>query len=126
MSPKELFESFARGHLVGDEVGFEEVAWQKHAKFDGVELKVIIPFEKSGEGFSYQMVRIAPHCAIGLHTHENECETHEVIAGEGECIVDGKRHKYTAGTINILPARTPHEVHAGDDGLMLFAKFWRG
>ena len=69
------------------------------------------------------MVRIAPGKAIKNHIHETQLETHEVIAGFGTCINDGEELKYEAGVISIIPAKIPHEVVAGEDGLYLFAKF---
>ena len=69
------------------------------------------------------MVRIAPGKAIKNHIHETQLETHEVIAGFGTCINDGEALKYEAGVISIIPAKIPHEVVAGEDGLYLFAKF---
>ena len=49
---------------------------------------------------------------------------HEVIAGEGTCINDGCELIYEPGVISIMPKAIHHEVHAGKDGLYLFAKFF--
>lgn len=55
--------------------------------------------------------------------HDPQLETHEVIAGFGKCINDGTEIVYKPGVISIMPTGIHHEVHAGEDGLFLFAKF---
>ena len=110
---KDVFEAFNIGNLSipGKIIKFDQIEWSKHPTFEGVEL------------FSYHLVRIAPGKAIKNHIHETQLETHEVIAGTGVCINDGTELKYEVGVISIIPAKIPHEVLAGDDGLYLFAKF---
>ena len=58
-----------------------------------------------------------------MHIHETQLETHEVIAGSGICTNDGAKLEYAPGVISIMPAKVPHQVDAGDQGLYLFAKF---
>ena len=122
---KNLFEAFNSGflRLPTRMVEFADIPWAKHPTFDGVELKHIVTAKDTGGGFSYHLVRIAPNKNIENHTHEMQLETHEVIAGSGECVNDGVTIPYEAGAISIMPAGVPHEVHAGKDGLYLFAKF---
>ena len=122
---KNLFEAFNSGFLRQPTtvVEFADIPWAKHPTFDGVELKHIVTAKDTGGVFSYHLVRIAPNKSIENHTHETQLETHEVIAGSGECVNDGVTIPYEAGTISIMPAGVPHEVHAGKDGLYLFAKF---
>lgn len=57
------------------------------------------------------------------HIHDPQLETHEVIAGSGYAINDGADIQYEPGVISVMPAKVHHEVHAGDEGLYLFAKF---
>lgn len=123
---KSVFESFNEGklRLKGSEKDFAEIAWSKHPVFEGVELKHIITAKDTGGAFSYHLVRIAPDKSIGNHIHETQLETHEVIAGRGECINDGARIAYEPGVISIMSAKVPHEVNAGSEGLYLFAKFF--
>lgn len=123
---KSVFESFNEGklRLKGSEKDFAEIAWSKHPVFEGVELKHIISAKDTGGAFSYHLVRIAPDKSIGNHIHETQLETHEVIAGRGECINDGARIAYEPGVISIMGAKVPHEVNAGSEGLYLFAKFF--
>lgn len=120
-----LFEAFNSGSLKlpTATVEFAEIPWAKHPTFDGVELKHIVTANATDGQFSYHLVRIAPGKSIQNHIHETQLETHEVIAGSGECINDGAKILYETGTISIMPAGVPHEVHAGTDGLYLFAKF---
>lgn len=119
------FDKFNNGKLAlpGSEKAFEEISWSKHPTFEGVELKHIITAADTDGQFSYHLVRIAPGKAIGNHIHETQLETHEVIAGDGICINDGAEIKYEEGIISIMPAKVPHEVLAGENGMYLFAKF---
>ncbi|WP_310604157.1 cupin [Anaerosporobacter sp.] len=126
MEFKNLFEKFNNdGKLLlpNNSIHFSDIPWSKHATFDGVELKHLITAKQSGGQFSYHLVRIAPNMKIGNHTHMEQLETHEVIAGSGICINDNTELNYEAGVISILPKAIPHEVKAGMEGLYLFAKF---
>ena len=122
---KELFEKFNNGELrlPGDAKAFKDLAWNKHPTFEGVELKHIITLKETGGTFSYHLVRIAPNKSIKNHIHETQLETHEVIAGRGTCVNDGVKLDYAPGVISIMPAKVPHEVNAGEEGLYLLAKF---
>ena len=121
----EVFEAFNKGRLsvVEGDAAFEQIDWSKHPTFEGVELKHIITAKDTDGNFSFHLVRIAPGKTIGNHSHETQLETHEVISGNGVCINDGKKMEYEPGVISIIPAKIPHEVKAGDEGLYLFAKF---
>lgn len=122
---KNLFEAFNQGHLIlpNKTLNFESVPWSKHPTFDGVELKHIVTSSDTNGKFSYHLVRIAPNKSILNHIHELQLETHEVIFGEGTCINNQCEIHYSPGVISIMPKAVPHEVHAGNDGLLLFAKF---
>ena len=123
---KDLFEKFNNGELRLPEktILFKEIAWSKHPVFEGVELKHILTSKETGGEYSFHLVRIAPNKTIQNHTHDPQLETHEVIAGYGKCINNGKELVYEPGVISIMPAKIQHEVHAGPDGLYLFAKFF--
>lgn len=126
MTCKNLFDTFdleGRLLLPDGPLPFGEIPWSKHAAFQGVELKHIVTSAQTGGQFSYHLVRIAPNCAIGEHTHQEQLETHEVIAGAGQCLNGGVRLSYRPGAVAILPKGVPHEVIAGPEGLCLFAKF---
>ena len=123
MNKLNAFEKFNQGKLAGAEKKFENIVWSKHPVFQGVELKHIITAEDTNGQFSYHLVRIAPGCSIGEHTHETQLETHEVIEGFGECINDGINLGYEPGVIAIMEAGKKHQVNAGEEGLCLFAKF---
>lgn len=121
----ELFQAFDNGSLRLPEstTAFADLLWTKHPVFEGVELKHIVTAKDTAGQFSYHLVRIAPGKSIQNHIHETQLETHEVIAGSGDCINDGTTIPYTPGVISILPAGVPHEVNADKEGLFLFAKF---
>ena len=121
----EVFEAFNSGRLEvpGKVIVFEDISWTKHPTFEGVELKHIVKAEETNGAYSFHLVRIAPNCSIKDHIHDPQLETHEVIAGYGECINDGTKIEYKPGVISIMPTKVHHEVHAGNEGLYLFAKF---
>lgn len=121
-----LFEAFNNGALRLPTVTaeFADIPWSKHPTFEGVELKHIITAKDTNGQFSYHLVRIAPNKSIKNHIHETQLETHEVITGTGICINDGAEIAYEPGIISIMPATIPHEVHAKENGLYLFAKFF--
>ena len=126
MDYKPLFDRFdAGGRLfcAGTVREFAALSWADHPSFPGVALKHIVTAAQTGGGFSYHLVRVAPGKTIGLHTHDPQLETHEVIAGAGVCVCGGQRLAYTPGVIAVLPAGVAHEVTAGPEGLYLFAKF---
>lgn len=122
----EVFEKFNEGNLrlPNRDISFSEIAWSKHPVFEGVELKHIIKGQETDGRFSYHLVRIAPNKSIKNHIHEGQLETHEVIAGSGECINDGVKISYEPGVISIMPAKIAHEVNASPEGLYMFAKFF--
>ncbi|MCL1852068.1 MAG: cupin domain-containing protein [Peptococcaceae bacterium] len=126
------FENFAAGKLyllpsptneafrVTD---LASAAWSPHATFEGVDLKHLITAKDTDGALSYLLVRIAPYKKIGLHRHDKQLETHEVVAGNGLCMAAGQKICYEAGVLSVLPAGLDHEVTAGSKGLCLFAKF---
>ncbi len=123
MSSRETFDAFSNGKLIGLEKSFSNIKWYLHPKFEGVEMKDIITSEETEGKFSFHLVKIAPEKKIGLHIHENQLETHEVIFGEGLCKTEDKEYTYESGRIAIFPAKTKHEITAGSEGLYIFAKF---
>lgn len=123
MSSMKIFEKFSDGKLTGLEILFKEIPWYIHPKFEGVEMKDIITSRESKGEFSFHLVKISPERKIGVHIHENQTETHEVIHGNGICLINGKEYDYKSGIISIFPKKTEHEVRAGSEGLYIFAKF---
>lgn len=121
-----MFEMFSTGGKLlnnGTVKNFDTLDWVKHPSFEGVELKHIVAADDTRGSFSYHLVRIAPGKSIGMHSHDTQIETHEVISGKGACITSGAILPYDAGTIAILPKKQAHEVKADAEGLYLFAKF---
>ena len=121
-----IVEKFENGTLFlpGKEVDIATIPWTPHAKFEGVTLKHIITAKDTGGVFSYHLVQILPQKKIGLHLHETQLETHEVIDGTGVCRQEGQQLAYAAGNVAVLPPGIEHEVCAGEKGLLLFAKFF--
>ena len=123
MNSNEIFDMFNKGKLTGTGISFNDISWYPHSKFEGVEMKNIITSGETGGKFSFHLVKIAPYKKIGLHIHENQLETHEVIFGEGLCKTEDNECAYKSGRIAIFPAKTKHEITAGAEGLYIFAKF---
>jgi quercetin dioxygenase-like cupin family protein len=125
MTDKELFDKFDNGkyYTQGSKVELSGIKWNKHAKFEGVEMKNIITGSQTGGSFSYHLIKIEPGKSIGLHTHATQVETHEVVYGKGIGTIGGVKHEYVPGTLTLLPVGVEHSVDAGPDGLYLLAKF---
>lgn len=122
---KEIFSCFENGELAapGGSVAVSARPWNAHKDFDGVFLKSIVTPEHTAGLFTCLLVRIEPGKKIGLHSHPDSVELHEVIAGTGTCLTGYGEIPYAPGRLAILPEKSPHEVRAGKDGLCLFAKF---
>jgi quercetin dioxygenase-like cupin family protein len=102
----------------------EALTWNPHPTFEGVRLKHLITGDQTGGRLSCHLVRVEPGCEIGTHNHVGLSELHEVIAGEGRCVLAGKPLDYLCGTVALMPADMSHKVTAGDSGLLLFAIFY--
>jgi quercetin dioxygenase-like cupin family protein len=124
-SGKALFAAFEQGGLAlpGRTVAFAGQVWNPSPKFAGVALKHLLTAADTGGMFSYHLVRIAPGMSIGDHVHPTQLETHEIIFGEGVCQNAGVDIAYRPGILSVIEAGVAHAVHAGDKGLLLFAKF---
>jgi|WetSurMetagenome_2_1015567.scaffolds.fasta_scaffold242176_3 quercetin dioxygenase-like cupin family protein len=99
------------------------LAWNPHAKFGGVFLRHLVTGKETGGRLSLHHVRIDPGCSIGDHTHAGQVEIHDVLAGYGTCILEGKELQYLPGTLGVMPADKVHRIDAGPDGLLLLATF---
>lgn len=97
--------------------------WIPHNTFKGFALKHLVVSSNSSNEISCHLVRIEPECEIGLHTHENNLEIHEVIFGTGSLLLDKSDYEYNPGNISVIPKNVIHKVKAGKDGLYLLAKF---
>lgn len=120
-----LFAAFEQGELAlpGRRVAFMERDWQPHSQFAGVALKHLLAAADTGGAFSYHLVRVEPGCAIGEHSHATQQETHEVIAGAGICRNQDEDIAYRTGLVSLIAPGARHAVAAGEEGLLLFAKF---
>lgn len=125
MKINNIFEEFNHGLLIKqfNKTELKDLSWNPHPKFHGVELKHIVTGSDTEGQISCHLVKIEPNCKISLHTHENNLEIHEVIKGEGQCILGTESQTYHSGIVSIIPKNIEHEVIAGDEGLYLFAKF---
>lgn len=97
--------------------------WNPHPSNTGVNLKHLITGDETDGRFSVHLVKLDAEAKIGEHVHENQWELHEIVGGEGVCILDSNRITYEPGDINVLPENIKHCVQAGEDGLLILAKF---
>lgn len=100
-----------------------DLPWNFHPTFPGVSLKHLIIGKDTSGKFSSHLVRVNGGCEIGEHIHEGKWELHEIIAGQGKCIIEGKEIDYIEGVSAIIPAETSHIVKAVDNDLYILAKF---
>ena len=103
--------------LIGD------IEWNPHPTFKGVSMKHVIKGADTEGRLSCHLVRIEPGCEIGDHVHEGKMELHEVVAGDGHCLIGKERVAYAAGTMACIPDDVRHSVKAGEAGLEILAKF---
>lgn len=111
---KTIVESFDR----------PEREWAPHARFAGVAMKHLVQqgAVPAGPGMSVHLVRVGAGCAIGEHAHEESAELHLVLAGAGECVVEGRATAYAPGQAALIPRGARHEVRAREE-LVLLAVF---
>ncbi|MCL2790915.1 MAG: cupin domain-containing protein [Desulfobulbus sp.] len=120
-----FFTTFDQGTIIHGtkRLSAASLAWNKHQTFAGVSLKNLLTGEDTDGMLTCHLVRIEPNMSIGRHSHPDSLELHEVVAGSGVCVTQNGTIPYTPGTMSVIGRDLPHEVHAGEDGLYLFAKF---
>ncbi len=101
-----------------------ELPWNPHPAFEGVALKHLVRGEDTQGALSCHLVRLEPGKGLAGHLHEGQWELHEVLAGSGEAGLAGQRLTYLPGVTTVVPRGVPHEVTAGPEGLIFFAKFF--
>jgi quercetin dioxygenase-like cupin family protein len=101
----------------------DEIEWSPHPAFTGVYLKHLITGKQTDNQVSCHLVRINPGCELGMHAHCGKSELHEVVEGNGHCEIGLIQLIYNCGTIAFIRADESHKVNAGDNGLVLLAKF---
>jgi len=121
----DLFEMFDAGAvmLAGKRTEISRLAWNPHKDFKGVFLKNVLSEDQTDGLLACKLVRIEPNRELGMHTHPDSMELHEVIAGGGVCITKHGETSYIPGTISLIARNAPHAVRAGENGLCFFAKF---
>ena len=72
---------------------------------------------------SVHLVRVNSGCCIGDHIHNGKTEIHQVVAGEGRCLLEEREIEYGEGVVAVIPADRPHSVVADEPGLFLLAVF---
>ena len=120
-----MFMEFDNGMVLGpdSDIGIRDLKWHPHPTFNGVVLKHLVTGRETDGRFSVHLVRLEPGAEIGRHVHEASWELHEVVAGTGLCRLREREMDYRPGAVAVMPENAPHSVHAGPDGLCLFAKF---
>lgn len=114
-------EGFVLGTFA--EINVRDLPWHEHPNFSGVALKHLITAKNTDGKFSSHLVRVTSGCEIGKHIHEGKWELHEVIKGNGKCIIENKELNYYSGVSAVIPSDIPHVVKAGREDLYILAKF---
>jgi len=97
--------------------------WNPHPKFTGVSMRHLVTGGETGGRLSLHHVRIGPGCSIGEHTHAGMVEIHDVLSGEGICMLEETEIRYLPGTMGIMAADRVHSITAGNEGMLLLATF---
>jgi mannose-6-phosphate isomerase-like protein (cupin superfamily) len=126
MTGKDLFEKFDNGvfSIPGLTIDVSTNEWYPHPVFGDLEVKDIVTGASTEGKYSFHLLRLAPNGKVGLHSHETQLEVNEIIAGYGICVNGGKETDLLPGTTTVSPAKVEHKMSAGDEGLLLFAKFF--
>ncbi|MCE1190512.1 MAG: cupin domain-containing protein [Ignavibacteria bacterium] len=98
--------------------------WQPHPRFVGVWMSDIVTGQQTGGALSIHKVKVEPGRVLQTHVHESQTEIHEVVQGTGVCSVSTEERDYRSGVVSLIPVNTPHEVHAGEEGILLTATFF--
>jgi mannose-6-phosphate isomerase-like protein (cupin superfamily) len=101
-----------------------QIEWTQHPKFKGVYLKHLITGSDTEGHLSCHLVKVDPGCALLDHIHDPQWELHEVVEGEGVCMLDQREVRYYPGQMALIPQGTHHQVVASEKGLILLAKFF--
>ncbi len=125
MKTNTCIRNFEKGktHSPGITESNSEKKWNPHPTFRGVFLKHIILGKQTANRFSSHIVRIEPNGILEEHIHEGKTELHEVLEGNGICMVNGEKLDYEPGYCAVIPDNVRHKVIASKDGLVLLAKF---
>jgi quercetin dioxygenase-like cupin family protein len=126
MEAETISTSIANGtiHYSGCSKNISDVKWVKHPAYEGVYLKHMIMGADTGGLFSSHLVKIDPNCRLETHCHENQLELHEVVEGDGICRLAEETFDYHLGKMAVIPKREYHMVEAGENGLVMLAKFF--
>jgi len=108
---------------ISKEAATSNLSWNPHPTFKGVTLKHLICGADTDGKFSAHIVHIKAGCAIGEHTHPGQWEIHEVIGGNGCCLLNGSPISYKAGAVTVFPPDIKHQVEATENDLFILAKF---
>lgn len=103
-------------------VNGSSIAWTPHTAFAGVSMKHLVTGADTNGTSSVHLVRVDGGCCIGDHIHNGKTEIHQVVAGEGRCLVGDRRIAYAEDVVAVIPVDCPHRVTA-DGGLTILAIF---
>jgi quercetin dioxygenase-like cupin family protein len=101
-----------------------DLTWNAHPAFKGVYLKHLITGADTDGVLSCHLVKIDPGCSIGDHVHEGKNELHEVLQGNGRCMLETDEISYRPGVMTLIEKDKRHTVYADEQGLFIMAKFF--
>lgn len=110
--------------LENAELSAENIPWNPHPSFSGVFLKHLVSGQATDGQLSCHLVKVEPGKVLETHIHDQQWELHEVMGGQGKALLDEREVPYAPGTMAVIPRGVNHRVQAGEDGLLLCAKFF--
>lgn len=110
--------------LENAELSAENIPWNPHPSFPGVFLKHLVSGQATDGQLSCHLVKVEPGKVLETHVHDQQWELHEVMGGQGKALLDERSVPYAPGTMAVIPRGVKHRVQAGEDGLLLCAKFF--
>lgn len=90
-----------------------DVDWVDLGKHIGGALtKLLITAESSGcKNLDFYISSYMPKACAEEHSHEESEEVFYFISGEGTFVLDGERHRVSAGTVIHVPPTVPHAIY---------------
>lgn len=103
------------------EIDFDKIPSENISRMKGGEKEVSVKMFSDGTNRIMKAV-LGPGSSIGIHTHEDSCETILVTEGRGSIIQDGVKSKVEKGMCLYCPKGHTHSlINDSEENLSIFA-----